>query len=61
MDLPTRFAHDAVRRRGKVYVCSTAAGRILEYDFPSFKLVRGQRGEGWLVCWHARSLHLSCW
>ncbi|GAB4822037.1 hypothetical protein N2152v2_009083 [Parachlorella kessleri] len=40
MDLPTRFAHDAVRRRGKVYVSSTAAGRILEYDFPSFKLER---------------------
>lgn len=40
VEIPSHFTHDAVRRRNKVYVCNTAEGSILEYNFPDMRLVR---------------------
>lgn len=40
VEVPSRFTHDAVRRRDKVYVCSTGTGAILQLAFPSMELVR---------------------
>ena len=41
--LGSRFAHDVVRRRDRVYVASTGDGRLLELSFPGMQLVRGSR------------------
>ena len=38
--LAHRFAHDAVRWQDKVYICSTGAGEILEFDYAGMKFVR---------------------
>ena len=35
-----RFAHDAVRWRDRVFVCSTGAGEILEFALQGMTLVR---------------------
>lgn len=39
VEIPSRFTHDVVRSGGKVYVCDTGNGRILEYDYPAMTLV----------------------
>lgn len=40
VQLPTRFAHDAVRRGDRVYVCDTGSGGVLEFAFPEMQLLR---------------------
>ena len=37
----SRFTHDAVRRRGSVYVASTGDGRLLELALPNMTMVGG--------------------
>jgi hypothetical protein len=41
--IPSRWAHDAVRRRDRVYVASTGDGRVLELALANMTLVGG----GW--------------
>ena len=40
MAIDSRFTHDAVRRRGAVYVADTGRGRVLELSLPDMALVR---------------------
>ncbi|KAK9811643.1 hypothetical protein WJX72_007577 [[Myrmecia] bisecta] len=40
VELGSRFAHDAVRRGGRVYVCNTGQGSILELSFPELLQIR---------------------
>ena len=35
-----RFAHDAVRWRDKVYICSTGSGSIQQYSYAGMKFAR---------------------
>ncbi|KAL4458606.1 hypothetical protein ABPG75_013471 [Micractinium tetrahymenae] len=35
VQLPSKFTHDAVRRRDRVYVANTGEGRVLELSFPA--------------------------
>lgn len=43
MQLPSKFTHDAVRRRDRVYVADTGEGKVLELGFPAMEAVSGSR------------------
>lgn len=43
MEIPSRFTHDAVRRRDKVYVADTGDGKVLQLKFPSMEVVSGKQ------------------
>jgi hypothetical protein len=47
VQIATRWAHDAVRRRDRVYVASTGDGHLLELAFPNMTQV----GAGGRVFW----------
>ncbi|KAK9800752.1 hypothetical protein WJX73_006262 [Symbiochloris irregularis] len=38
--VPSKFAHDAVRWQGHVFICSTGTGSILELSYPSMALTK---------------------
>ena len=40
LQISSRFTHDAVRQRDRVYVANTGEGKVLELAFPSMQLVR---------------------
>ena len=41
LQVSSKFTHDAVRRRDKVYVCNTGEGKVLELALPGMTPVRG--------------------
>ena len=40
LQISSKFTHDAVRRRDKVYVCNTGEGKVLELALPGMTQVR---------------------
>ncbi|PSC71222.1 green algal specific Aspartyl Asparaginyl beta-hydroxylase [Micractinium conductrix] len=40
VQISSRFTHDAVRQRDRVYVANTGEGKVLELAFPSMQLLR---------------------
>jgi hypothetical protein len=44
VEIDSKFTHEVVRVKDRVYVCDTGNGRILELEFPSMKQVRGRSG-----------------
>jgi hypothetical protein len=43
VQIPSKFTHDAVRRRDRIYVCNTGEGSIVEMSFPGMDVLRTLR------------------